>query len=288
MYEVNIMKMKALLSAMLVGAMSFCLPAFADQQTTVLTQKVNLNRLEADVPFIDGSNDVALEKMANTLLREEAQKLANRAGGNVSYEVKLNRPSVVSVLLQAKKGDKVTYKGLNIDLTTGKEFTVTDFFVDNDATRAALGNYENVLFGDEGLYVCSENGGAYDKYVPYASLLKSIRIGEAGRLLQIARLTASASDKVLEIDAGSLIALKLDSNPSTGYGWEVKPDQKAITKVGSSFTILNNDPTRMGAPGLEILMLAAQQKGTYKVTMQYKRPWEQLTINEFSFTVIVD
>ena len=282
------MKIKTLISAMLLGSMALCLPAFADQQTTVLTEDIHLSHAHAQVPFVDGSNDLALEKQANGLLREEAQKLAKKFGGDVTYEVKLNRPSVISILLEAKKGNKVTHKGLNIDLTTGREFSVTDFFVDNEATKATLGSYENVLFGDEGLYVREDEYEAYTKFVPYAELLTSMRIGEAGRLLQIARLTANAEGKTLEVDAGSMIALKLDSNPSTGYGWEVKADQSAIRMVGSSFTMLNNDPRLAGVPGVEILMLAVQKPGTYKVTMEYKRPWETMSASSFSFTVIVD
>lgn len=280
------MKLKSILTACLL--LAFSVPAFADQQTTVLTEKVQLKRASLQIPFIDGSNDVALEKQANQLLREEAQKLAKDVDGDVSFEVKLNRPSVISVLMQATDGTRTAYKGMNIDLTTGREFSVTDFFVDNDATKNALGNYENVLFGDEGLYVREEEDGPYSRYVPYADLLTSMRIGEAGRLLQISRLTANAADKMLEMDAGSLLALKLDSNPSTGYGWSVKKDQDAIVKVGSSFTMLNDNQQAMGAPGVEIMMLAAQKPGTYKVTLEYKRPWEQLTLNRFSFTVIVE
>ena len=68
----------------------------------------------------------------------------------------LNRPSLVSLLLEADNGGRKAYAGLNLDLTTGKEFEVTDFFVDNDNVKAALGNYDNVLFGEEGLFVRSK------------------------------------------------------------------------------------------------------------------------------------
>lgn len=47
------------------------------------------------------------------------------------------------------------------------------------------------------------------------------------------------------------MALKLDSNPSTGYGWQFACSSPAVSKVGSSFTIPRGDEERMGAPALK-------------------------------------
>ena len=124
--------MKIFLTVMI--CLMLCVPAFADQQTTVLTEQVKLDKAAAQVPFVDGSNDLALEKNANMLLRERAKKLVNEVGGagTLTYKVMLNRPSIFSVLLTAKNGGKVAYDGVNVALTSGREFTVTDFFIDND------------------------------------------------------------------------------------------------------------------------------------------------------------
>ena len=58
---------------------------------------------------------------------------------------------------------------------------MTDFFVDNDNVKAALGNYDNVLFDEEGLFVRSKKNAAYSSFVPYRDVVTSLRIGEAGR-----------------------------------------------------------------------------------------------------------
>lgn len=280
--------MKIFLTAMI--CLMLCVPAFADQQTTVLTEQVKLDKAAAQVPFVDGSNDLALEKNANMLLRERAKKLVNEVGGagTLTYKVMLNRPSVFSVLLTAKNGNRVAYDGVNVDLTSGREFTVTDFFIDNDKVKAALGDYRYVLFGEEGFYLQDEKHANYEKFVPYAGLLDSMRIGEAGRLMQVARLTANAEGKTLTLKDGGLVAIKLDGNPSTGYGWHVKSNSENIKAVGTSFTIPAADDQRVGTPGVEIIMLAVKGKGEYPVTMEYKRSWEQFVLKSFTFNVKVE
>ena len=265
-----------------------CLPVFADQQTTVLQEQATINKARATLPYIDGSNDVAYEKQLNTLIRETATKLSKEVGGgSVSYEVKLNRPSLVSILMCATNGSRTVYAGLNLDLTTGKEFTVTDFFVDKEEVQQALGDYERVLFAENGFYLQQEKYGEYSAFVPYAKVLNHMRIGEAGRIMQVARLTNAASGKTLVLDKPGLLALKLNANPSTGYSWQVSASSAAVTKVGSSFTIVREEEAMVGAPGTEIIFLNVQEPGTYTVNMEYKRPWEKLSLDKFSFTVVV-
>lgn len=278
--------MKILLTTILCLLLS--LPAFADQQTTVLQEQAMLGKASVTLPYIDGSNDAAYEKQLNLLIREAATKLSKEVGGgSVSYAVKLNRPSLVSLLLTASNGNEVAYQGLNLDLTTGKEFTVTDFFVDKEQVQQALGDYSRVLFAEDGFYLQQEKYGAYNSFVPYNKLLDHMRIGEAGRIMQVARLTAAASDKTLVLDKPGLLALKLASNPSTGYSWHMSADSAAVVKVGSTFIIPREEErVATGVAGTEILFLNVRQPGTYKVQMEYKRPWERISLEKFSFTVI--
>ncbi len=284
--------MKILFTTLLCLLLS--LPAFADQRTTVLRQKAAVGKAQAVLPYIDGSNDADFEKKANALILAAAQDLARQTGGgNISYEVTLNRPSLVSLLLVAKNGDRKVYRGLNIDLTTGAEFGVTDFFVNNDMVKGILadgdsGNYDGALFSEDGIFLNSGNGTAYDRtYVPYSRLLPFMRIGEAGRIMQVAKLTAAADKKTLVMEKGGLLALKLDSNPSTGYSWTVNCASPDVQKVGSSFTIPRAEDERVGVPGTEIVFLSVLKPGTYDIRMEYKRPWEKFYLDSFTFTVEV-
>ena len=280
--------MKILVTTLI--CLCLALPVFADQQTTVLNEQTALGKASASLPYIDGSNDAALEKQVNALVHDVAAKLAKEVSGagSVSYKVMLNRPSVVSLLLEADNGGRKAYAGLNLDLTTGKEFGVTDFFVDDDNVKAALGNYNNVLFGEAGLYVREGKNAAYSNFVPYGKVLTSMRIGEAGRLLQMAKITEKAAGKTLKLPKSGLVAIKLDSNPSTGYGWEMSCASKNVAKVGSSFTIPGQQDERVGVPGTEILVLAVTQPGTYNVRMDYKRSWEKMSLQSFNFNIVAE
>lgn len=277
--------MRILLSTIIL--LLLCLPCFADQQTTVLQEQTVLGKVSATLPYIDGSNDVGLEKKANALIRETAAKLAKEVGGSVSYEVKLNRPSLVSLLLTADNGREKAYAGLNLDLTTGQEFAVTDFFVDNEQVKNALGDYTKVLFGEDGFYLQEKKYGAYVKFVPYAELLNYMRIGEAGRIMQVAKVTSAAAGKTLIMEKCGLLALKMDANPSTGYGWQMSANSAAVKTVGSSFTIPREEEARLGTPGVEIMFLNVEKPGTYTIKMEYKRPWEKISLDNFTFTVVV-
>ena len=106
--------------------------------------------------------------------------------------------------------------------------------------------------------------------------------------MQVARLTAAAGGKTLVLDKPGLLALKLASNPSTGYGWHMSTDSAHVVKVGSTFIIPREEEERqaVGVAGTEILFLNVQQPGTYKVQLEYKRPWERISLEKFSFTVI--
>lgn len=279
--------MKILLAALL--CLCLCAPVFADQRTTVLTESATVEKAAAQLPYIDGSNDVRLESQANSLLRAAAARLAKQVGGgSVSYTVTLNRPSLVSVLLEAENGGRRVYQAVNIDLTTGREFTIGDFFVADDTVKDVFGGEEeDVLFTEYGVRLRSGGSGPYDRLVPYPQVIGSMRIGEAGRIMQIARLTQNADGRTLTVKSGSLIAIKLDSNPSSGFRWEaVLPE--SVSRVGSSFTMPQSDDQRTGTPGVEIIVLAARNPGTYKISMEYKRPWERLVTSRVTFNLIVE
>ena len=281
-------------------ALALCLTfmtAFADQPTTVLTQMENSKKLTLAVPVIDGANSDVFQNTANKILRDTAENMAKKINheGQVSYEVKLNRPSVVGILFKAIARDgsgQTLYKAVNIDLTSGKAIGLGDFLQEGNAVREVLpANYYDVLFADEGVYTNTGEGLPYTGFTPYRKLVPLLRISEAGRLVTIWKLTQDCADKILTVPAGSLLALKLNANPSTGYKWSSKITGGTgnLYEIGSSFTLPYNTAKGMtGTPGTEILVFAAQTPGTYTVQMSYGRPWEMnKSWKKFAFQVKV-
>lgn len=267
--------------------------AFAEQPTTVFSKVVATKNMQGEIPEIDGLRYTNLQKSVNGILNSKVKDLLAQVGGSgtVSYEVKLNRPSLVGILLKATNGGCTAYQAVNLDMTTGNEFSIRDFVGEGNAVHEILGAYEGVLFADNGIYTRTSSGAAYSNFVSYSKLFPLLRTGEAGRLLTVYGLTRAVEDKVVTVKAGELLALQLESNRTTGYSWFVEGNGYAgqFYELGRSYVLPGNAANnRTGMPGLEIIVFGAQEPGEYKVNMEYKRAWEKGSgFDKFSFTVKV-
>jgi inhibitor of cysteine peptidase len=79
---------------------------------------------------------------------------------------------------------------------------------------------------------------------------------------------------LIEVDVGQEFALVLESNPSTGYRWELAQplDETILTFVGSEF---RPPATPLpGAPGKELRTFRAVGRGATTISLKYVRPWE--------------
>lgn len=276
-----------------------CVSAFAWQPTTVLTKIEKSGTSFTHIPVIDGANNEALEANANSILNAVAADLRKRVGrdGLVDYKVTLNRPSLVSILLSGanSKGEKF-FKPVNIDLTSGKEFSLNDFLQDGMARREVMDDdFTDILFGEDGVFTAKKKYDMPNTFTTYEKLIPLMRIGEVGRLIPIHRITDKVEGKVLNLKKGDMFAIQLKSNPTTGYRWSaqipggdnIPEGEKGILLVGSSFMIPKDTPRGMtGVGGYEILFFAAREVGTYDMKMVYGRPWEgNAAASSLNFTV---
>lgn len=277
--------MKTLLLS--IFSLILAVPCFADQRTTVLDAVSSNGSGKVVTPYIDGSTDTVMESSLNSIIKEEAQKLVKKAGknANLSYEITLNRPSLVSLLLKAE-GSKTYYKGLNLDITTGKEFTLNDFFVKNDDIKNIVDLKDFVLSENAILYP-QNNFANYSNVVDYEKVINNVRVGEAGRIFQVARLTDKSENKTLHLQGAGLVAIKLASNPSTGYSWQIAPSA-GVKEAGRSFNMPALTDGRTGVPGEEIIVFAVSGKGMHSINFQYKRAWERSFAQSFKVNIEVD
>ena len=274
--------MKKIAGVLLAASLLFCQTVFADQPTTVLTELKEGKRITVEMPVIDGANDEALQRAANSVLRNAVEDVANKVGkqGTVSYEVTLNRPSLVSILVKGTNGGRVVYRAVNLDLTTGREFALDDFFFSSEEQEKLLGKQtDNILFTEEGIAFSEKKGAAYTKKFAYQDLLSLARIGDIGRLLKVWKLTENSDGKILTVNQGDLFAFKLNANPSTGFQWVNTVSggpANGLYKTGSSFMIPNSQKEQVGTPGIEFQFYAAKTPGTYQLQLSYQRPWEKV------------
>ena len=286
--------MKKLAGVLLAASLLFCQLAFADQPTTVLTELKEGKRITVEMPVIDGANNEALQRSANSVLRNAVEDVANKVGkqGKVSYEVTLNRPSLVSILVKGTNGGREVYRAVNLDLTTGREFALDDFFFSGEEQEKLLGKQtDNILFTEEGIAFSEKRGTAYTKKFAYQDILSLARIGDIGRLLKVWKLTENSDGKILTVHQGDLFAFKLNANPSTGFQWVNTVSggpANGLNKTGSSFMIPNSQKEQVGTPGIEFQFYAAKIPGAYQLQLSYQRPWEKIGgTRECNITVIV-
>ncbi len=93
-------------------------------------------------------------------------------------------------------------------------------------------------------------------------------------------LTSSGSFRLQSV-VGQTYVIQIVSNPSTGYRWEMRPEEsakKCIDVLGEHMIYDDKDTLdglrRPGSPGKQEWLLQTNCIGNYKVIFVYKRSWE--------------
>jgi inhibitor of cysteine peptidase len=123
-------------------------------------------------------------------------------------------------------------------------------------------------------------GAGSTEEVPTAALLSACRDGDADASSKVRAVALGAEDHgiTVELEPGQSLEVSLDSNPTTGYRWEVAEIHEAVLRqVGESEFVMadERDPPPPGAGGTEIFCFEALGKGRTPLTLIYHRPWEQ-------------
>lgn len=92
-----------------------------------------------------------------------------------------------------------------------------------------------------------------------------------------------------EMAVGQTLAVTLDANPTTGYGWErVLSEDGVLQQVGETeFQRAATDKDKVGVGGQEILRFKAEKAGQTTLDLVYHRPWEKDAEPVGTFTVQV-
>ena len=271
----------------------FASTALANGQITLLSRSIDNGPIKGVIPEVDGISDENMQKSINGVLKMRAYELAREfpTESVISYNQLLDKASIFSIVLKATTSERTLYKAVNIDVTTGKECILSDFFRDKEGFERVLDGYQDIALGNTGVYTRSEKYGVYSKFVPYAALLRFVDIGEAGRLLTVYKITKAAEGAALHIKAGELVAIKLDSNRSTGYAWEIDSGSKSagVLEIGTSYLMPGGkDTSAIGAMGTDIIVLGTDKAGSFPVKLNYKRQWEKYPVSGMQFELIAE
>ncbi len=90
----------------------------------------------------------------------------------------------------------------------------------------------------------------------------------------------------IKVNVGHSFTISLDSNPSTGYTWQIlNPINQSLLKtVNKTFT---PDKKLVGSPGKENWEFKGMRKGTVYIMMAYKRNSDKKVSKKTTYAVVI-
>jgi inhibitor of cysteine peptidase len=97
----------------------------------------------------------------------------------------------------------------------------------------------------------------------------------------------TSASQAIVVDARDQFTIVLESNPTTGYKWDPSYDSNLLKVVKSDYKQSEAKPGMVGVGGKEYFTFEAIKKGESKITMTYKRSWEQGSADQKVFNVAI-
>jgi inhibitor of cysteine peptidase len=92
------------------------------------------------------------------------------------------------------------------------------------------------------------------------------------------KLDANDNGRQIELEKGQILVVTLESNPTTGYRWEVVEPQESILQQKGEAEFKQSDPRNPPPPGTggtETFRFEAVGAGQMTLKLVYHRPWEE-------------
>lgn len=126
-----------------------------------------------------------------------------------------------------------------------------------------------------GIFALLENRGFHGIYEPW-----KIGAEDNGR-----EIVLHAPSRIF---SGQLLILTLESNPTTGYSWELAEFDEAVLKLKLyKYVPHEHAPGQMGVGGEKTWYFQAQSQGSATLHLEYARSWEEGVEPAKTFTVQV-
>jgi inhibitor of cysteine peptidase len=95
------------------------------------------------------------------------------------------------------------------------------------------------------------------------------------------------SSKTIVTRVGQEFTIALDSNPTTGYTWQETHDVVFLSLQEDRYEPDEKAEGLVGAGGTQYYRYKAVRKGQVELRLFYLRPWEEETIEETVFRVVI-
>ena len=98
----------------------------------------------------------------------------------------------------------------------------------------------------------------------------------------------SYDGRTINLHVGDGVKVSLAENPTTGYKWEFLAKPEPICVVVTDAYVPNTAIGTVGAGGVHNWEFRAVDKGSTKVSLVYRRPWEKDAAPAQTFTLTLD
>jgi inhibitor of cysteine peptidase len=102
----------------------------------------------------------------------------------------------------------------------------------------------------------------------------------------VVSLSAVDDGRQIELTEGQVLVVSLESNPATGYLWEIEEADKTILHQTGKMEF-EPESHLLAAPGKQILRFEAVAAGQTRLRLVYRRPWEKEVKPAMSFSLQV-
>ena len=94
--------------------------------------------------------------------------------------------------------------------------------------------------------------------------------------------------RLIELNEGQKLVITLESNPTTGYSWNIAELDESMLKQEGDIEFIS-ESNLIGSPGVEIIKFNAVKSGQTTLKLIYHRSWEEdvKPIETFSIQVKV-
>lgn len=101
-------------------------------------------------------------------------------------------------------------------------------------------------------------------------------------------LTNADNGKQVAVKSGDVIVVTLESNPTTGFSWQLTEMDNAVLKQVGEVKYESDGRNIPGAGGTETFRFEAVSAGEVALTLWYMRPWESVQpLETFTIQVVV-
>jgi inhibitor of cysteine peptidase len=90
-------------------------------------------------------------------------------------------------------------------------------------------------------------------------------------------LSMADQGRSINLETGQELVLRLPSNPTTGYGWEIETLDRALLEPVGEAEFVQDEPGEeqmVGVGGMEVFHFRALKPGTMELKLIYHRVWE--------------